>query len=64
MKRISKVWVAAGVVVVIAIAAWALSGNKKEQHPASDTVLPYSFCHGLQRPVCVPSCIGGTSSSQ
>ncbi len=32
MKRISKVWVAAGVVVVIAIAAWALSGNKKEQH--------------------------------
>ena len=39
-------------------------GNKKEQHPASDTVLSYSFCHGLQRPVCVPSCIGGTSSSQ
>lgn len=32
MKKISKVWIAAGVVVIVAIAAWLLSGAKKE-HP-------------------------------
>ncbi len=32
MKRISKVWIIAGVVILVAIAAWLLSGNKKESH--------------------------------
>lgn len=31
MKKISKVWIAAGVVVVVAIAAWLMSGGKKKE---------------------------------
>ena len=29
--RISKIWIAVIVIVVIAVAAWALSGGKKEE---------------------------------
>ncbi len=31
MKKISKVWVAVGVIIVIAVAAWLLSGNKEKE---------------------------------
>lgn len=31
MKKISKVWIAAGIVVVVAIAAWLMSGGKKKE---------------------------------
>lgn len=29
--RISKIWIAVGVIVIIAVAAWAMSGGKKEE---------------------------------
>ena len=32
MKRISKIWIGAGIIVLIAFIIWLLSGNKKE-HP-------------------------------
>lgn len=32
MKKISKIWIAAGVVIIIAVVAWLLSGSKKD-HP-------------------------------
>ena len=28
MKRISKIWIGVGVIIIIAIAAWLLSGKK------------------------------------
>ena len=31
MKKISKVWIAAGIVAVVAIAAWLMSGGKKKE---------------------------------
>ena len=37
MKKLSKVWLLVAVVIVIAIAAWALSGGKKEQQISFDT---------------------------
>lgn len=37
MKKLSKLWLLVAVVVVIAIAAWALSGGKKEQQISFDT---------------------------
>lgn len=37
MKRISKIWIVAGVVAVVAIASWLLSGGKKEQQIKFDT---------------------------
>lgn len=37
MKKISKVWLIVGVVAVIAIVAWAMSGGKKEQQISFDT---------------------------
>lgn len=37
MKNLSKLWLLVAVVVVIAIAAWALSGGKKEQQISFDT---------------------------
>lgn len=36
-KRISKVWVGVGAIVVLAIAAWLLSGGKKESQITFDT---------------------------
>ena len=36
MKKISKVYIAAGVVAVIAITSWMLSGGKKEQEVSFD----------------------------
>lgn len=37
MKRISKVWIGIGAIIVIAIAAWLLSGIKKERPVTFDT---------------------------
>lgn len=37
MKKISKVWIGAGAVALLAIAAWLLSGGKKEQTITFDT---------------------------
>ena len=37
MKKLSKVWLLVAVVVVVAIAAWAMSGGKKEQQISFDT---------------------------
>ena len=37
MKKLSKVWLAVAVVVIVAIAAWAMSGGKKEQQISFDT---------------------------
>ena len=31
MKKISKIWIAAGIVAVVAIAAWLMSGGKKKE---------------------------------
>lgn len=37
MKKISKVWIGVGILLVVAIAAWLLSGGKKEQAVTFDT---------------------------
>lgn len=37
MKRISKVWIAAGVILVAAIVLWLASGNKKKEDVAFET---------------------------
>lgn len=37
MKKISKVWIGAGAIAVLAIAAWLMSGGKKEQSITFDT---------------------------
>lgn len=37
MKKVSKVWMAAGVVLVAAVAIWLLSGNEKKEEIAFDT---------------------------
>lgn len=37
MKKISKIWIGAGVIVIVAIGAWLLSGNKKESQITFDT---------------------------
>ena len=37
MKKISKVWIAAGVVAIVALAAWLLSGNKKKEEVSFET---------------------------
>ncbi len=37
MKKISKIWILAAVVLVIAVAAWLLSGGKKESQVTFDT---------------------------
>ena len=37
MKKLSKVWLLVALVIVVAIAVWALSGGKKEQQIAFDT---------------------------
>ena len=31
MKKISKIWIWAGVIILLAIVIWLLSGNKKER---------------------------------
>ena len=31
MKKISKIWLAAGAIIVIAIIAWLISGGKEEK---------------------------------
>lgn len=42
MKRISKVWIGAGVLLIIAVAVWLLSGNKKKEEVsfATEKVAP------------------------
>ncbi|MFC2710124.1 efflux RND transporter periplasmic adaptor subunit [Hoylesella oralis] len=37
MKKVSKVWIAAGIVLIAAVAAWLLSGNEKKEEIAFDT---------------------------
>ena len=37
MKKPSKIWIGVGVVVVAAVAAWSMSGGKKEQEITFDT---------------------------
>jgi HlyD family secretion protein len=37
MKKISKVWIAAAVLVIIAVAVWLLSGNKKKEEVSFET---------------------------
>lgn len=37
MKKPSKIWIGAGIVAVVAIASWLLSGGKKEQQITFDT---------------------------
>ena len=37
MKKLSKVWLLVAVVIVVAIAVWAMSGGKKEQQISFDT---------------------------
>ena len=37
MKKLSKVWLLVAIVIVVAIAAWAMSGGKKEQQISFDT---------------------------
>ncbi len=37
MKKLSKVWLLVAIVIVVAIAVWALSGGKKEQQISFDT---------------------------
>jgi len=37
MKKVSKVWMAAGIVLIAAVAAWLLSGNEKKEEIAFDT---------------------------
>lgn len=36
-KRISKVWIGAGVIILIAFAAWLMSGNKKKSQISFET---------------------------
>ena len=40
MKKISKVWIAAAVVAIVALVSWLLSGGKKQEEVTFDTVLP------------------------
>lgn len=37
MKKISKIWILVAVVIVVAVAAWMLSGGKKESEITFDT---------------------------
>ena len=37
MKKPSKIWIGAGIVAVVALASWLLSGSKKEQQITFDT---------------------------
>lgn len=37
MKKISKVWIAAAILVIIAVAVWLLSGNKKKEEVSFET---------------------------
>ena len=37
MKKVSKVWLAAGIVLIAAVTAWLLSGNEKKEEIAFDT---------------------------
>ena len=37
MKKVSKVWIGAGVLLVLAVAIWLLSGSKKEEEIAFET---------------------------
>lgn len=37
MKNISKVYIAAGVVAIVAVVAWAMSGGKKKEEVSFDT---------------------------
>lgn len=37
MKKISKVYIAAGVVTIVAVVAWAMSGGKKQEEVSFDT---------------------------
>lgn len=37
MKNISKVYIAAGVVAIVAVVAWAMSGGKKQEEVSFDT---------------------------
>lgn len=37
MKKISKVYIAAGVVAIVAVVAWAMSGGKKQEEVSFDT---------------------------
>ena len=37
MKKVSKVWIAAGIVLIAAVTAWLLSGNEKKEEIAFDT---------------------------
>ena len=37
MKKPSKIWIGAGIVAIVALASWLLSGSKKEQQITFDT---------------------------
>ena len=37
MKKISKVWIAAAVVAIVALVSWLLSGGKKQEEVTFDT---------------------------
>ena len=37
MKKISKVYIAAGVVAIVAVVVWAMSGGKKQEEVSFDT---------------------------
>ena len=39
MKKLSKVWLLLAAVIIVAVAAWALSGSKKEQKISFDTAV-------------------------
>lgn len=38
MKKISKLWIAVGIIVLIALITWLLSGNKKKEEVTFKTV--------------------------
>ena len=38
MKKISKLWIAVGIIVLIALITWLLSGNKKKEEVTFETV--------------------------
>ena len=46
MKKVSKVWIAAGIVLIAAVAAWLLSGNEKKEEIAFDTAKVAKQHHG------------------
>ena len=45
--RISKIWIAVVVIVIVAVATWAMSGGKKEEDITDVKIIRnVNLCHG------------------